>query len=74
MSRIPVPVRMRKVARVRVPRYHVAPNARDRRRILTDARCRKTFCWTDSALCRLPEPAPLRNTERQTFVARRSFQ
>src|SRR5271165_3323793 len=73
MSRIPVPVRMKNVARVRVPRYHVTLKSRDRRRILTEARCRKTFCWTDSALCRLLEPAPLRNTERQTFVPRSSF-
>ena len=74
MSRMPVPVRMRNVASVSVPRYHVALNASDRRRIFTEARCRKTFCWTASARCRLLEPAPLRNTERHTCVSRRSFQ
>src|SRR5208283_1751263 len=57
--------------RLSVPRNQVTRKSSDRFRILTEDRCRNTFCWTASARCRLVGPKPLRKMERQTRVSRR---
>src|ERR1035438_67241 len=68
---MPVATRIRKVPRLSVPRNQVTRNDSDRFLILTEDRCRNTFCWTASARCRLVGPKPLRKIERQTRVSRR---
>src|SRR5579864_8050580 len=68
---MPVSTRIRKPPRLSVPRNQVTRKARDRLRILTEDRWRKTFCWMASARCRLLDPDPLRKMERHTRVSRR---
>src|SRR5208283_500518 len=68
---MPVATRMSKAPRLSVPRNQVTRKASERLRILTEERCRKTFCWIESARCRLPVPDPLRKMERHTRVSRK---
>src|ERR1700674_3729552 len=68
---MPVSTRIRNAPRLSVPRNQVTWKARDRLRILTEDRCRKTFCWMARARCRFMAPKPLRNTDRHTRVSRK---
>src|SRR5579864_6636437 len=68
---MPVSTRIRKTPRLSVPRNQVTRNARDRLRILTDDRWRKTFCWMARARCRFVAPKPLRKTDCHTRVSRK---
>src|ERR1039458_10732349 len=75
---MPVITRIRNVPKVSAPKYHVARNSNVRLRALTENRCRKTFCCTVNARCRLLSPVPLRKMERhmrfsRTWSARRSM-
>src|ERR1700686_1791263 len=68
---MPVNTRIRKTPRLRVPRNQVTRNARDRLRILTEERGRKTFCWMARARGRFVAPKPLRKTDCHTRVSRK---